>query len=73
MEYKRCIVHAPSKILENGALGFADGWDANCTCRRQKLRSFVTGANSAADTMLTAMAAINAGSSSANRVHKERY
>jgi hypothetical protein len=50
------------------------GWGANCTCGPQKLRSFLTGidANSA-DTMLTAMAAIDAGLSSVNRLHKEKY
>ncbi len=42
---------------------------------RRKLRCFVTGidANTAPDALLMAMAAIDAGAFSANRVHRERY
>ncbi|MFZ3227454.1 MAG: hypothetical protein WA230_18330 [Xanthobacteraceae bacterium] len=76
MEYKRFIVRAFEQ--ESGKwrarIWRRDG-AAIALAGRKKLRCFVTGidANTAPDALLMAMAAIDAGAFSANRVHRERY
>ncbi len=76
MEYKRFIVHA---FEQDSGKWRARIWRVDgapiALAGRRKLKCFVTGidANTAPDAMLMAMAAIDAGTFSANRVHRERY
>jgi hypothetical protein len=76
VEYRRFIVRA---FEQESGKWRARIWRVDgapiALAGRKKLRFFVTGvdANAAPDAMLMAMAAIDAGSFSHNRVHKERY
>lgn len=76
MEYKRFIVRA---FEQDSGKWRARIWRVDgapiALAGRKKLRFFVSGidSNTASDAMLMAMAAIDAGTFSANRVHKERY
>jgi hypothetical protein len=76
VEYKRFIVRA---FEQDSGKWRARIWRADgaaiALAGRRKLRCFVTGidANTAPDALLKAMAAIDAGAFSANRVHRERY
>ncbi len=76
MEYKRFIVRA---FEQDSGKWRARIWRVDgepiALAGRKKLQFFVTGidANTASDALLMAMAAVDAGTFSANRVHRERY
>ena len=76
MEYKRFIVRA---FAQDSGKWRARIWRVDgapiALAGRKKLRFFVTGidADTAPDALLMAMAAIDAGAFSADRVHREKY
>ncbi len=76
MEYKRFIVRAFEQDFGKwrARIWRVDGAPI-ALAGRKKLQFFVTGidANTASDALLMAMAAVDAGTFSANRVHRERY